>query len=429
MTLQLFGLPFHLYGLIVGIAVAVGVHLAEHVARKEKISESVFWITVIVVVGGGILGARLYHVLTDWSLYQHHLLNIFKVWEGGLSIIGAFVGGVGGIGLSLLFIHHRQTPSPLKMLDISVLALPIAQVIGRWANYINQELYGWPTQLPWGIFIDPEHRVPGYQNYDRFHPLFAYEALGMTLFAGLLWWLYRKKVWQIGQGNYSLLYFGWYGVFRGSLESLRIEKALFFNTQLGLNQVILFVLGVGCMAVLAVRLLPVKRKMLLGLTLCVMAISFSGCQNAQNPSTNSEASSSEHKYQQLLKVKDHSKTSAQLKNSATSQVKNLTVEVVNTTSSVEKGLGGRQEIGSDGMLFVFPKKARYGFWMLNMKFDIDIIWISNGKVVRITPMTDPPGDSPGPSYYPPQPVEMVLEVPGGMTTNWQLQVGDSFELL
>lgn len=253
MSFQVVGITLHLYGLIVGIAVSIGLYLAEFLAKKEKIAESLFWRTVITMICGAVVGARLWHVMTDWSLYQHNLERIPQVWNGGLSIIGAIVGGILTVVLFSFFVkknNDQRNHFLAQAADIAALVLPISQAIGRLGNYINQELYGLPTSLPWGIFIEERHRSAPFLDDTFFHPLFAYEAIGTLFLAAILWYQYLKGKWQVGSAQYFLLYLSWYGLFRGVLEFLRVDKAL-FELGLGVNQTVLFAVGgVSCIVLL-----------------------------------------------------------------------------------------------------------------------------------------------------------------------------------
>lgn len=241
---------FHLYGFIVGSATIIGVLLAEYryqlLVGKANFSaqEKNFWTAALMALFSGLIGARLWHLATDWSLYQNSWLAAFAIWNGGLSILGAVVGGVSGVALYLWLTsphsHFRETF--LTFLDISVFGLPVAQAIGRLGNYVNQELFGTPTTLPWGLEIEGV----------KYHPLWAYEAVVMLLFAGSLWLVDRQyqlkfSLPEIGRGWYFMLYLAYYSLVRFGLDFWRVDKAMvpFFN--LGVNQVILL----GVMAIIS----------------------------------------------------------------------------------------------------------------------------------------------------------------------------------
>ena len=160
---------FHLYGLMIGLGVLVGAWVA---SKKDK----KIWDCLVWVIGGGIIGARLYHVVDWWSYYSQHLSQIPAVWQGGMGIYGGILGGILG-----LWIYTRRREEPnlrlLKLLDVGALGLPLGQAIARWGNYFNQELYGLPTNLPWGIYIRPENRLLEVMDFKYFHPLWLYESL------------------------------------------------------------------------------------------------------------------------------------------------------------------------------------------------------------------------------------------------------------
>lgn len=234
------GVQFHIYGFILGLAIVTGWQLVVIKAKQLQFAEEVVNQVFLAVVVGGFLGARLWHVGTDFYLYQRNLWQVFSVWNGGLSILGAVVGGV--IALKLLTFYDKRIKLPL-FLDLSVFGLPFAQAIGRVGNYVNQELYGYPSFLPWAIPISPEHRLPGLETFSTFHPLFAYEAVA-TLAAGLfIWWCYQRNqhgFWKIGKGVLFLTYLEYYAGIRVLLDFLRPDKALVVSN-LGINQALLMV--------------------------------------------------------------------------------------------------------------------------------------------------------------------------------------------
>lgn len=233
---------FHWYGFILGLALVIGWQVVELKARREKVAAEIVNQTFIWAVGGGLLGARLWHVLTDWHLYQHNWLAVGAIWNGGLSIIGAVIGGVVGVWWS-----NRTQPSRIAvLLDLSVFGLPFAQAIGRLGNYINQELYGYPSELPWAIRIDPSYRLAEFRSFDTFHPLFLYELIA-TLVAGVFLWLVSEKQgkkipspFKLGEGGLFLLYLEYYAGIRILLDGLRPSKTLLVGN-LGVNQAILIV--------------------------------------------------------------------------------------------------------------------------------------------------------------------------------------------
>lgn len=242
---MVFGLPLQLYGLILSFAMIVGWWLVVTKAKQGKYAADDLETAAFYALVAGIVGARVWHVLTDWSLYHSALIDVFKIWQGGLSIFGAVLGGIGGLWLWKK--TQTSTLSIPHVLDLSMFGLPIAQAIGRWGNYFNQELYGFPTTLPWGIYIEPSHRLAEFMSAERFHPLFLYEAMLTLAFGIWLWWFEARgshPFFSIGTGNYSWLYILYYSLIRFFLDFLRPDKNLLFTTGLGLNQAIVLAIMV-----------------------------------------------------------------------------------------------------------------------------------------------------------------------------------------
>lgn len=235
----------HPYGLVIGIAIVMGLWLMEIQAKKQHLKADDFYSLSWVILLGGIIGARLYHVIMEFNLYQDQLWQILKVWQGGMSIIGGVMGGVLSLWAFLKLHYLGKKVKFLAILDLSIFGLPVAQAIGRWGNYFNQELYGTPTQLPWKIYIEPAFRLMGYEQWSYFHPLFFYEMILMLLFAGVVWWG-QKMTWfsgfSSGSGKLFLSYVFYYSFIRFWLDFIRIDKTQFLNTNLGLNQVILLII-------------------------------------------------------------------------------------------------------------------------------------------------------------------------------------------
>ncbi len=270
MTFEILGVTLHWYGVFVGLAVVTGMQLVEHRLRvvmgerNWQKFESAFWVLAVGVVVSGVLGARLWHVGTDWHLYAQDLSGVFEIWRGGLSILGGVAGGVLGLLLGIWLMRAFRLellPSSWSfrttlglLLDVSVFGLPVAQAIGRLGNAINQELYGLPTSLPWGMPVDPRYRLVGFESYTHFHPLFAYEMAATLLFAVFIWrWYWRSdrptsvqlEKWfgdlKLGSGRLFLLYVVYYSFVRFMLDFIRPDKAQISNWLLGSNQLVLII--------------------------------------------------------------------------------------------------------------------------------------------------------------------------------------------
>lgn len=217
-TISVGPVTLHGYGLILGIAIAVGWWWAGRLWRQQTPNPSDFDVIAIWGVVGGIIGARIYHVVDYWQYYQGHIAEIMAVWRGGLAIWGAVLGG----GISLYMLSRWKRLPLFTMLDVVGRALPLSQAIGRWGNWVNFELYGKPTMLSWGWWIPPQHRPLNMLQTAYYHPLFLYESL---LSLGLFFILNRfvRKRFRVGSGGIIGGYLIGYGLIRFFLEPLRIN--------------------------------------------------------------------------------------------------------------------------------------------------------------------------------------------------------------
>lgn len=206
------------YGIMImsGVIAAVALSFIEARRRGENTEHVVN--LALVMLPLGIIGARLYHVIDQWGpIYSKNPSLI--IGGAGLGIYGAVIGGV--IGL-IIYSWWRKLSNP-HWLDIVTPGLILAQAIGRWGNFFNQELYGYPTNLPWGIPIDPQHRMPGFENFTHFHPLFLYESLWNALGFVLLLVVGRRLKKRLLDGDVFCLYIIFYGIGRFYLEGLKID--------------------------------------------------------------------------------------------------------------------------------------------------------------------------------------------------------------
>jgi len=224
-------LTIHYYGIILMLGAVAGAWLADREARRLKIETDIVWDALIWVIVGGIIGARLWHVFTPppsmiaqgltTKFYLTHPLDILAVWKGGLGIPGAVIGG----GIALYWFSRRRKISFAILADIAAPALALGQAIGRWGNFINQEVYGAPSNLPWAITIDPAYRLPQYQNMATYHPLFLYESIWNFLNMVALLWIGRRFKDRLRPGDIFLSYLIGYPVGRFFLEFLRLDAS------------------------------------------------------------------------------------------------------------------------------------------------------------------------------------------------------------
>jgi phosphatidylglycerol:prolipoprotein diacylglycerol transferase len=211
---------------VYGVILAVSVCLAYFVARKRIIAagyegvwfERLFFYVVIF----GFIGARFYHVISDFELYRENILSGLYVWRGGLGIYGALIGGV--IGLVLFLIRNREFTWDkfLKLLDLLFPALLVGQIVGRFGNLFNYELYGYPVGSNFGLFVPEEFRAPKYFMFERFHSLFLYEGVFNLVLLVLLLLLEKKR--KMVYGNLFFLSVLGYNSGRFFLEFLRIDS-------------------------------------------------------------------------------------------------------------------------------------------------------------------------------------------------------------
>lgn len=244
--------PFTLryYGLFIALAIAVGTWLTARELRRRGYDGALAVDALFFVVPLGFIGARLYHVITDWRLYSEDPFpGVFAVWNGGLGIYGAVAGGMLGI---LLFSYFRDIGA-LEFADAAAPGLVLAQAIGRWGNYFNQELFGRPTDLPWGIRIDPENRPVGYADAEAFHSTFFYEFLWNGLVALVLLWVARRFASRLKRGDIVLLYVSLYSVGRFFVETLRIDEAFIIGDSIRGNLFVSSLLALGCALILLLR--------------------------------------------------------------------------------------------------------------------------------------------------------------------------------
>ncbi len=219
-TISIGPLNLRMYGLCIALGVIAAVWLlGRQLERRgygnaDDASAIGMW-----GVGAGIVGARLYHVVTDWSRFEDNLGAIPKIWEGGLGIPGGLLAGI----LVGTWAGRRRGIPTGVLLTCAAPAIPLGQAIGRWGNWFNQELFGRPTDLPWALEIDDEHLPAGYPSGTTFHPTFLYESLWNLGLCGLLLWIDRR--FKLGPGRLMAVYLIGYGTGRFWIEGLRIDAA------------------------------------------------------------------------------------------------------------------------------------------------------------------------------------------------------------
>ena len=245
------------YGVMIALGLFAAAQLVAHEARRRGLDANLVWDALPWLTIGGIVGARLWHILTPpasmrmqgvtTEYYLTHPFEAIAIWKGGLGMPGVIIGGA----LALWFYTRHRRLDFRVWLDLIAPALPLGQAIGRWGNYFNQELYGKPTDLPWKIAIDPARRVPGYEDVAYYHPLFAYEMLWNLLNMVALLYIARRWARRLLPGDLFLLYLAIYGFGRFWLEFLRLDISPVAG--LNVNQALMAVVTVGSLATLYVR--------------------------------------------------------------------------------------------------------------------------------------------------------------------------------
>jgi prolipoprotein diacylglyceryl transferase len=226
-VLHLGPVPLHMYGLMIALGVLVAARVGrtryirkgsggeeEFKTRGEAFDSVAFWAVV-----GGIIGARLYHVITDYQLFEGHWERTVQIWKGGLGIWGAVIGGA----FAVWVVGRRRHMVFADIADSIVPGLAFAQAIGRWGNWFNQELFGGPSTLPWAVEIDRAHRPAGYAKYATFQPTFLYESLWCAALGFALLWV--DKRFKLARGQLFALYAAGYTAFRFVMEEMRIDEA------------------------------------------------------------------------------------------------------------------------------------------------------------------------------------------------------------
>lgn len=245
------------YGLIVVGGAMLGAYVASLEARRRGLDPNFVWDALIWGLIAGIVGARLYHVFTPppsmvaagftTEAYFKDPVKILTTWNGGLGIPGGVIGGAFGLWLFTL----RNKLHFFTWLDLAAPGLILAQAIGRWGNYVNHELYGAPTDLPWGIYIPPEARAAGFADFERFHPAFLYESIGNLLICLALLYIARRFADRLKPADLFLIYLTLYPALRFLVEFIRLDSSEFGN--LNINQTLSVLVAFVALLALFIR--------------------------------------------------------------------------------------------------------------------------------------------------------------------------------
>ena len=234
--------PLRAYGLLIALGVLVAVSWSNRRYQARTGDASAVPAVATWAVPAGIVGARAYHVATDWRNFRGRWHEALFVWQGGLGIWGAIAAGAA----AGYVVARRRGYDVAALLDATAPAIPLAQAIGRWGNWFNQELFGRPTDVPWALEIDPSHRPDGYERFATFHPTFLYESLWLLVVVALVLVAERRR--WLRPGRLFPVYVGAYCLGRFFVERLRIDPAYTTVGSFRVNEVVAAVLFLASVA-------------------------------------------------------------------------------------------------------------------------------------------------------------------------------------
>ncbi len=219
-SLEIGSLDLRAYGLMIALGVLAAAWLFHRRFTERGHSSDLASSVTVWAVIAGLVGARIYHVITDWKTYEGNWGEAWQIWEGGLGIPGAVITAA-----AVMWVYARQKGIPMSdIADSMAPALPLGQAIGRWGNWFNQELFGRPTDLPWALEIDPGPASrAGYPNDDTFHPTFLYECIWNLALVGVLLWVGKR--FSLKPGRLFGLYVLGYALGRLWIETIRVDFA------------------------------------------------------------------------------------------------------------------------------------------------------------------------------------------------------------
>ncbi len=250
---RLFGLEIRWYGILIAFGLILAIIISYLIARYRRFKADEILNFAPFAIIAGVIGARLLHVVVNWSYYSKNLSSIFAFRQGGLAIQGVVIGGF----IALIIFARIRKIDFWGFADCIAPSLALAQAIGRWGNFFNQEAYGKPTDARIGIFISPENRLRGYESFDYFHPTFLYESIANILLFVILIVLhviFRKKENKVPNGIIFNLYLIIYSLYRIFIEYYRIDSSM-----LGSVKVVYIISGLTIIAAFIILNVIVNR--------------------------------------------------------------------------------------------------------------------------------------------------------------------------
>ena len=253
-SFEFFGITIAMYGVIIGIGVVLAMLLVSRQAKKSGQNPDDYYDLAIYLIIFGIIGARLYYVIFSWDMYKDNLLSIFNIREGGLAIYGGVIAGF----VTMCVYCRIKKKSMLTMGDIAFQGVLVGQIVGRWGNFTNREVYGEYTEslfamrLPLSMVRGRdvsdkilEHITPDI-NYIQVHPTFLYESFANLVLLILILLFQKKKKFE---GEVILWYAGGYGIIRFIVEGIRVDRLRFAGTDIAVSQILGIVLFIAALTV------------------------------------------------------------------------------------------------------------------------------------------------------------------------------------
>jgi len=212
-------LQLHAYGLMLALGVLVAAKIADVRWQRTSNDPKVIGEIAVPIVVAGVVGARVYHLFTGYKWSEGGVVGAFEIWKGGLSIWGAVGAGL----ITVVFLARRRHLDTLALVDAIAPGVVVAQAIGRWGNYFNQELFGRPSKLPWALEIELVHRPVNYERFATFQPTFLYESIWCLIVFATIVWVERHR--GLREGQAFAMYVAMYCFGRCFFEWLRVDPA------------------------------------------------------------------------------------------------------------------------------------------------------------------------------------------------------------
>ena len=253
-TIPLGPLDLHFYGLLIGIGVILAATITLNRYSQDAEERNAIERILVRAVIVGFIGARLAYVSTHLDRFEGEWWKVIAIWEGGLALFGGLTAGT----LTAVWMIRRHHGDAWRLLDAAAVGIPVAQAIGRWGNYFNQELFGTPSDLPWAVEIEQRFRPEAYLDAPTFHPTFLYESLwNLAIVVPALLWVERR--FRLPTGGLFFVYAGMYGVGRFALELIRTDTS-FRLLGLSRNGWVSTLVVVGAVIALTMRLQSDRRS-------------------------------------------------------------------------------------------------------------------------------------------------------------------------